>query len=129
MRRSARRSAAGPSRPGLKLVDCPIRHMGTEKAQAIYLAIERYLQEHGVEMYFGYECSNLILEDDVCKGVAISDGKTDLEIYARAHRGGHGAPGGRLAGEACAPSTASPTPPAPWTSASGWRSATRSWRW
>ena len=40
---------------GLKLVDCPIRHMGTEKAQGIYLAIERYLQENGVEMYFGYE--------------------------------------------------------------------------
>ena len=34
-------------------------------------------------MYFGYECSNLILEDDICKGVAISDGKTDLEIYAK----------------------------------------------
>ena len=40
---------------GLKLVDCPIRHMGTEKAQAIYLAIEKYLQENGVEIYFGYE--------------------------------------------------------------------------
>ena len=68
---------------GLKLVDCPIRHMGTEKAQGIYLAIERYLQENGVEMYFGYECSNLILENEVCKGVAISDGKTDLEIYVK----------------------------------------------
>ena len=28
---------------GLKLVDCPIRHLGTEKAQEIYLAIEHYL--------------------------------------------------------------------------------------
>ena len=27
-------------RAGLKLVDCPIRHLGTEKAQEIYLAIE-----------------------------------------------------------------------------------------
>ena len=26
---------------GLKLVDCPIRHMGTEKAQSIYLSIEK----------------------------------------------------------------------------------------
>ena len=68
---------------GLKLVDCPIRHMGTEKAQAIYLAIEKYLQENGVEMYFGYECSNLILEQDVCKGVSISNGETDMEIYAK----------------------------------------------
>lgn len=30
---------------GLKLVDCPIRHLGTEKAQQIYGAIEKYLQE------------------------------------------------------------------------------------
>ena len=29
---------------GLKLVDCPIRHLGTEKAQEIYLAIEKFLQ-------------------------------------------------------------------------------------
>ena len=68
---------------GLKLVDCPIRHMGTEKAQGIYYAIEKYLQEHGVEMYFGYECSNLILENDVCKGVSVSNGKMDMEIYAK----------------------------------------------
>ena len=25
---------------GLKLVDCPIRHLGTEKAQQLYLAIQ-----------------------------------------------------------------------------------------
>ncbi|MEG2274371.1 MAG: FAD-dependent oxidoreductase, partial [Clostridia bacterium] len=31
-------------RAGLKLVDCPIRHMGTERAQGIYLAIENYLR-------------------------------------------------------------------------------------
>ena len=36
-------------------------------------------------MYFGYECQNLILEGDVCKGVSISNGKVDLEIYAK-HR-------------------------------------------
>ena len=29
---------------GLKLVDCPIRHLGTEKAQEIYLAIQEYLK-------------------------------------------------------------------------------------
>ncbi len=28
---------------GLKLVDCPIRHMGTEKARDIYYSIEKYL--------------------------------------------------------------------------------------
>ena len=31
---------------GLKLVDCPIRHMGTEKAQGIYYAIEKGIIIH-----------------------------------------------------------------------------------
>ena len=47
---------------GLKLVDCPIRHLGTEKAQEIYLSIEQYLLGHGVEICFGYQCEDLILE-------------------------------------------------------------------
>lgn len=67
---------------GLKLVDCPIRHLGTEKAQDIYYAIEQYLIENGVEFYFGYECTNLILEDKVCKGAYISKKEDKLEIYA-----------------------------------------------
>ena len=33
---------------GLKLVDCPIRHLGTEKAQKLYYDIEQYLIENGV---------------------------------------------------------------------------------
>lgn len=67
---------------GLKLVDCPIRHLGTEKAQDIYLAIEKYLQNNGVEILFGYECTNLILDNARCTGAYISNGKTDGEIYA-----------------------------------------------
>ena len=67
---------------GLKLVDCPIRHMGTEKAQDIYLAIENHLKEHGVEMIFGYECTNVILEGEKCLGVNISDGSKNIEIFA-----------------------------------------------
>ena len=58
---------------GLKLVDCPIRHMGTEKAQQIYYDIEQYLLNHGVEMLFGYECRDIILRDGACKGVVIHD--------------------------------------------------------
>lgn len=56
---------------GLKLVDCPIRHLGTEKAQEIYLAIQNYLVEHGVEIKFGYECHDIILEQSKCSGVII----------------------------------------------------------
>ena len=63
---------------GLKLVDCPIRHLGTEKAQDIYYAIEKYLEEHGVELIFGRECTDLILKDGKCCGVIVS-GKNGTE--------------------------------------------------
>lgn len=69
---------------GLRLVDCPIRHLGTEKAQDIYLAIEKYLQNNGVEILFGYECRDLILEGDVCRGVMVqkANGTDAQEIFA-----------------------------------------------
>ena len=67
---------------GLKLVDCPIRHLGTEKAQDIYYAIEQHLLNNGVEIMFGYECTDLILKGDECKGIYVSDGKSTLEIEA-----------------------------------------------
>jgi len=57
----------------LKLVDCPIRHLGTEKAHDLYFAIQNYLASHGVELIFGRECSNLIIENDVCVGVVTND--------------------------------------------------------
>ena len=61
---------------GLRLVDCPIRHLGTEKAQDIYYAIEQYLIE------FGYECDNIILDGDRCKGVYVRKGEENIEIFA-----------------------------------------------
>lgn len=67
---------------GLKLVDCPIRHLGTEKAQDIYYAIEQYLINNGATLIFGYECTNLILDGKVCCGGYFSNGKEEMEIYA-----------------------------------------------
>lgn len=68
---------------GLKLVDCPIRHLGTEKAQEIYYAIEQHLINNGVEIVFNTECLNLIISDDeVCSGVIIKDKDVEKEIYA-----------------------------------------------
>ena len=67
---------------GLKLVDCPIRHLGTEKAQDIYYAIEKYLLENGVEIIFGCECINLILEDKVCHGVLLKKNGETFEMRA-----------------------------------------------
>ncbi len=71
---------------GLRLVDCPIRHLGTEKAQQIYYSIEKYLIEHGVEIYFGHECNNIILENDSCKGVVVTDIKTNNSFEIRAEK-------------------------------------------
>ena len=67
---------------GLKLVDCPIRHLGTEKAQDIYLSIENYLRDNGVELMFGYECTDVIINDSVCTGAVITNGKETLTIDA-----------------------------------------------
>ena len=67
---------------GLKLVDCPIRHLGTEKAQEIYLAIEQHLLANGVEILFGYECVDLILDGDRCTGGTVTDGRKDETIEA-----------------------------------------------
>lgn len=67
---------------GLKLVDCPIRHLGTEKAQEIYYAIEQYLIKGGVDIRFGCECSDVIIKDGVCKGVILREGGKEVECFA-----------------------------------------------
>ena len=58
---------------GLKLVDCPIRHLGTEMAQEIYGKIEQHLLASGVEILFHHACEDLLIEDGVCRGVLVSD--------------------------------------------------------
>lgn len=60
---------------GLKLVDCPIRHLGTEKAQEIYLRIQNYLLDSGVEIKFSSLVKDIIVEDGAAKGVKVSDSK------------------------------------------------------
>ncbi len=67
---------------GLKLVDCPIRHLGTEKAQEIYFEIEKYLQNNGVELIFGYECTDVIVENNKCTGAYLSNGKEEITVNA-----------------------------------------------
>lgn len=69
---------------GLKLVDCPIRHLGTEKAQEIYLKIQNYLKDNGVELRFDTITKDLVVENNKVKGVVISDSMTktkDEMIY------------------------------------------------
>ncbi len=70
-------------RAGLKLVDCPIRHLGTEKAQGLYLALQNELEAKGVELRFGAECVNILLRDNACRGVLLREGGAEREVYGR----------------------------------------------
>lgn len=66
----------------LKLVDCPIRHLGTEKARDIYLAIENYLMERGVEILFNTDCVDLLISEGECKGAVVLKAGVSTEIFA-----------------------------------------------
>jgi uncharacterized FAD-dependent dehydrogenase len=67
---------------GLKLIDCPIRHLGTECAQQLYMKIQQYLIDAGVEIRFECECRQLLIEDGVCKGVMLSTNGQTQELRA-----------------------------------------------
>lgn len=68
---------------GLKLVDCPIRHLGTEKAQEIYYSIEQHLLSSGVDIEFNLECRDLVITDDgVCRGVTVFDNMDERTVEA-----------------------------------------------
>ena len=68
---------------GLKLVDCPIRHPGTEMAQELYGKIEKHLTDNGVEIIFKTECVDLIVEDGRAKGaVFLPCGKPESEKFS-----------------------------------------------
>lgn len=53
----------------LKLVECPIRHLGTEEGYKIYMRLQEHLLTQGVEMKFGTMVENIIVEDGRAKGV------------------------------------------------------------
>lgn len=53
----------------LTLIDFPIRHLGTEKSHILYSKIQRYLEDHNVEMLFNTQVEELIINDGVISGV------------------------------------------------------------
>ncbi|PKQ65668.1 FAD-dependent oxidoreductase [Labilibaculum filiforme] len=59
----------------LKLVHCPVRHLGTEKAQELYRKLYDFVIERGVVVHFNSAVESLILEGDKIKGV--KNGKGD----------------------------------------------------
>lgn len=65
---------------GLKLVDCPIRHLGTEKAQEIYQKLQLFLIANGIEIRFSTIVDDFIIEDGAIKGVTLVDSMRKGEI-------------------------------------------------
>lgn len=55
----------------LNLISIPIRHLGTEKSHDLYLKIENYLEDNGVNLMFETIVDDLIIEDNIAKGVKI----------------------------------------------------------
>jgi hypothetical protein len=58
----------------LKLVECPIRHLGTEEGYKIYSKLQSHLQEQGVEMHFNTMVTEILLEDGFATGVKTDKG-------------------------------------------------------
>jgi len=74
----------------LKLIECPIRHLGTEEGYKIYHRLQEYLQEQGVAMKFNTMVSDIVIEDQVVQSVETNDGEsyTADEIVAAVGREG-----------------------------------------
>ena len=60
---------------GIRLINIPIRHLGTEKSHEVYQKMEEYIEANGIEMRFQTTVADLIIEDNQVKGVRIKGAK------------------------------------------------------
>ena len=60
----------------LKLIECPIRHLGTEEGYKIYTRLEEHLLAQGVRMEFNTMVKDIIIEDGQVKGVITDKNET-----------------------------------------------------
>ena len=59
----------------LKLVECPIRHLGTEEGYKIYSRLQEHLLAQGVEMKFGTMVENVLMEEGRAAGIVTKEGE------------------------------------------------------
>jgi len=64
----------------LKLVECPIRHLGTEEGYKIYQKLQQHLQEEGVTLLFHTMVEQILVENDRAVGIKTDKGDT---FYAK----------------------------------------------
>lgn len=74
----------------LKLVECPIRHLGTEEGYKIYSKLQKHLEEAGAKLLFNTMVDQIIVEDECAIGVVTDKGDTFLakEIVSAVGREG-----------------------------------------
>ena len=69
--REIRRRAIGAN---LKLVECPIRHLGTEEGYKIYAKLQKHLTDEGAELIFNTMVEEILVEDGKAVGVRTDKG-------------------------------------------------------
>ena len=74
----------------LKLVECPIRHLGTEEGYKIYSRLQEHILSKGVTIEFNTMVKDIIVENGVATGVVTDKGETFLakEIVSAVGREG-----------------------------------------
>ncbi|MCL2718081.1 MAG: NAD(P)/FAD-dependent oxidoreductase [Lachnospiraceae bacterium] len=58
----------------LKLVECPIRHLGTEEGYKIYGKLQQHLIDAGIELMFGVMAREILLENGRAAGIETDKG-------------------------------------------------------
>lgn len=68
----------------LKLLECPVRHLGTEEGYRIYGDIQKHLLDSGVEILFDTMVQDIIVEDNEAIGVDLGKESKGYEskLYA-----------------------------------------------
>lgn len=72
-----RRKAIGAN---LKLIECPIRHLGTEEGYKIYTRLQEHLLAQGIHMKFNTVVQDILMENDAAVGIVTDGGET---FYAK----------------------------------------------
>lgn len=60
----------------LKLIECPIRHLGTEEGYKIYSRLQEHLLNEGVEIHFDTMVKDILTEDGRAVGIVTEAGET-----------------------------------------------------
>ena len=60
----------------LKLIECPIRHLGTEEGYKIYARLQKHLLDLGVEILFNTMVADILVENNAVTGAVTEKGDT-----------------------------------------------------